>query len=154
LALLFVLSRSNAPVAIGILLVAALTDVADGWFARRFHQETPMGRVLDPITDKAFVATVLLALLVWQSLSPVEALLLAARELCEIPAMILFMRRRRRRSRPIRGANLTGKAATVLQFASVAAVLLGSSYRWPLILATALSGVIAGVSYTRRELAS
>ena len=33
---------------------AALTDVADGWFARRFGQITRLGTVLDPIVDVVF----------------------------------------------------------------------------------------------------
>ena len=35
-------------------LVAALTDVLDGWIARRFSQTTPLGRVLDPLVDIVF----------------------------------------------------------------------------------------------------
>lgn len=151
LALLFVLSRSHPRFAIGVLFVAAATDLADGWLARRFHQETPTGRVLDPITDKVFVATVIVSLVVARSLSMGEALLLGTREFCEIPVVFL-MRRRRQRERRIRGANYAGKAATFLQFASVAAVLLGSSHRGWLVLATALCGVFAGVSYAKREL--
>ena len=35
-------------------VVAALTDVADGWIARRWNQITPLGTVLDPLVDIVF----------------------------------------------------------------------------------------------------
>lgn len=40
------------PAAFGVFLVAALTDAIDGWWARRFHQQSAFGRVFDPLTDK------------------------------------------------------------------------------------------------------
>lgn len=40
--------------AFGTFLVAALSDVADGWVARRFGQVTVLGTVLDPLVDIVF----------------------------------------------------------------------------------------------------
>ena len=39
-------------VALVIFLVAGLTDWWDGWLARRDHQETNFGALLDPVADK------------------------------------------------------------------------------------------------------
>ena len=44
-------------------LLAYLSDLADGYLARRFHQESDAGRIIDPLADKIFVAGVLLSLL-------------------------------------------------------------------------------------------
>ncbi len=49
-------------VALVLFTVAALTDLLDGWLARRWQQTTAIGRLLDPIADKAMVAVALLAL--------------------------------------------------------------------------------------------
>lgn len=38
-----------------VFLVAALSDVLDGWLARTLHQVTAFGRVLDPVVDKVVV---------------------------------------------------------------------------------------------------
>lgn len=38
-----------------LFTVGALTDFWDGWLARRRHEETPIGRILDPVADKVFV---------------------------------------------------------------------------------------------------
>lgn len=39
----------------GAILAAVLgfTDFLDGWIARKFHQESELGRLLDPISDRA-----------------------------------------------------------------------------------------------------
>ena len=45
-----------------IFVVAALTDWFDGYLARRWKQQSSLGRMLDPIADKVLVAVVLLVL--------------------------------------------------------------------------------------------
>jgi len=41
--------------AIVIFIVAGLSDVLDGWLARRWNAITPFGRVMDPFVDKVLV---------------------------------------------------------------------------------------------------
>ena len=57
-------------IALPIFLVAALSDLVDGYIARRFKLVSAFGATLDPIADKLnmLVATVLLA---WQELLPI-----------------------------------------------------------------------------------
>jgi CDP-diacylglycerol--glycerol-3-phosphate 3-phosphatidyltransferase len=45
------------PLALGVFTVAALTDWLDGWWARRFQQQTLLGRNLDPLTDKVLIGS-------------------------------------------------------------------------------------------------
>ncbi|MBL8790616.1 MAG: CDP-diacylglycerol--glycerol-3-phosphate 3-phosphatidyltransferase [Rhizobiales bacterium] len=49
-------------IALGIYVIAAITDFFDGYLARRWHQQSSLGRMLDPIADKVLVAIVLLVL--------------------------------------------------------------------------------------------
>ncbi len=48
--------------ALGCYLLAACSDVLDGWIARRFGQTTRLGTVLDPIVDIVFNLSVLAGL--------------------------------------------------------------------------------------------
>ena len=48
--------------ALGIYIVAAITDFFDGYLARKWQQQSSLGRMLDPIADKVLVAVVLLVL--------------------------------------------------------------------------------------------
>jgi len=43
--------------ATGLLLCAGLTDVIDGWIARRFHLKSVVGTVIDPMADKFLMIT-------------------------------------------------------------------------------------------------
>jgi CDP-diacylglycerol--glycerol-3-phosphate 3-phosphatidyltransferase len=45
-----------------ILLLAAATDWADGFFARRHGQETTLGILLDPIADKLLISAAFISL--------------------------------------------------------------------------------------------
>jgi len=42
-----------------IFIGAMITDIADGWLARRWDLVSPMGAYLDPLADKLMVTTVL-----------------------------------------------------------------------------------------------
>lgn len=46
-----------------IYVVAAVTDILDGWLARRGSQVTRIGKLLDPLADKLIVATSLVVLI-------------------------------------------------------------------------------------------
>jgi|SRR5579859_5832216 len=137
--------------ALGVLCAAAATDMLDGWYARRFHQETPTGRILDPITDKIFVMAVAVALVAKDMLSVGEAVLLGTREICELALVLYGVVAWHARARPERAANRLGKAATAMQFSTVAVVLFGGSHRMIWIVGTAVCGVLAGSFYVARE---
>ncbi|MBQ8908293.1 MAG: CDP-alcohol phosphatidyltransferase family protein [Clostridia bacterium] len=42
-----------------LLVLSGITDVVDGFIARRFHMVTPLGKALDPIADKLTLGCVL-----------------------------------------------------------------------------------------------
>ena len=54
--------RRGYLVTAGILLLSGLTDIADGFIARRFHMVSALGMALDPIADKLTQAAMLFCL--------------------------------------------------------------------------------------------
>ena len=48
------LEERQFALAVALYVTAALTDVADGWIARRWGQVTTLGTVLDPVVDIVF----------------------------------------------------------------------------------------------------
>lgn len=45
-----------------VFIVASVTDLLDGWVARRFGQRSRLGQVLDPIADKGLLLTAIITL--------------------------------------------------------------------------------------------
>ena len=50
-------------VALVLFCVGALTDFFDGWWARRYHQVTKLGRIVDPFADKLLICGTLIYLI-------------------------------------------------------------------------------------------
>lgn len=75
-------SSSAADIAAAaVFIVAAATDFADGYFARRHRQQTRLGAFLDPVADKILVATALLLLVDAGRASAAASLLIIVREI-------------------------------------------------------------------------
>jgi len=49
---LFLVSQGRFGRALGVFFIASLTDFADGYVARRYRQQSRLGRFLDPLADK------------------------------------------------------------------------------------------------------
>lgn len=67
--------------AAGVFLGAALTDLLDGYLARRRGQITNLGKLLDPVADKLLVASGLILLVQFQRVEVWLAIVMIAREL-------------------------------------------------------------------------
>lgn len=63
-----------------LFIFFALTDFFDGYLARKYHQETSLGAILDPIADKFLVYSTLIALQVAGKLFFYWVILLIGRE--------------------------------------------------------------------------
>jgi cardiolipin synthase len=66
--------------AFALLGVLGATDWVDGWIARHFDQESDIGKVLDPVADRALLLTATVALLVDGSVPIVVGVAVLARE--------------------------------------------------------------------------
>ena len=111
--------------ALGLFVVAASTDWIDGWYARRYHAVSRLGRILDPLVDKVIVcgAVVLLAA-AGSPLAAWMAVVIVVRELV-VTAVRAEMERHGRDF----SAQFTGKVKMLLQCVAVALVL--AARVWP-----------------------
>lgn len=154
LAVVFPFVAADARAALAVLLAAALTDIFDGWLARRSGQVTAVGAVVDPIADKVFATTVVLTLL-YQHKMPVWALpALLSREILEAPLVVwvLVSRKFRGTRKAAARANLPGKLATTVQFVAVLSAIAAPDLVEVTLVGAAVAGSLAGISYWHREL--
>jgi cardiolipin synthase len=63
-----------------LLAVLGASDWVDGWIARHFHQESELGKVLDPVADRVLLIVTAIALIVQGSVPLVVGVLVLARE--------------------------------------------------------------------------
>ena len=59
---LFIMGLPYYPYAGLVLVLSGLTDMFDGLLARKLHQETELGKILDPIADKLTLAAVVVCM--------------------------------------------------------------------------------------------
>ncbi|MDP9387504.1 MAG: CDP-alcohol phosphatidyltransferase family protein [Actinomycetota bacterium] len=98
--------------AAGLLLAAlGITDCADGWIARHFHQESRLGKVLDPTADRLLLGVGVVALLLDGSMPQWVGALAAVREAAVGLAVVALAALG---AREIIDVKLVGKAGTLL----------------------------------------
>lgn len=104
-----------------VYTIAALTDWLDGWWARRFQLVSPIGRSLDPLTDKVLVcaAFIYLATLPKTGVFPWMVSIIVGREL-----LITGLRGIVEATGANFGADWFGKLKTILQMVALFGVFL------------------------------
>ncbi|WP_455245244.1 CDP-diacylglycerol--glycerol-3-phosphate 3-phosphatidyltransferase [Petrachloros mirabilis] len=78
---LFIMPTEDRSIGAAIIFViAAVSDLLDGYIARRTGQVTKLGKLLDPIADKLLVVSALILLVNVDRVSALVAILVIARE--------------------------------------------------------------------------
>jgi len=138
--------------ALGVLAAAAISDMLDGWLARRNPQSVVgWGEWLDPVCDKFFIIAVMVGIYLSQH-PPLRLLLPILTR--EIAILVLFLVHKLvPSSRAIRydyRAHALGKAATAAQFLTATALLFMPSAAGYLAALCALLGLLCAGVYARR----
>lgn len=147
--------------ALAIFIVAGVTDGLDGLLARRFHQQSPLGRILDPIADKMMLVTSFIVLSmkgVYPTPIPkhlpipfwVTITVLSRDVFILVGAAAINMVTGFRAFQP----SLPGKISTVVQIIAVATVMLaaqvriGTGYYLPTVYASVFAlTLFSGIHY-------
>lgn len=140
-------------IVVGLVLLAAATDAADGnvarYLQRRGHTTPAIGNWLDPAVDKLFVLIVL-GVIWWHTGDLVVIALVGARELVMLPLIAIYLAKHR----PMRElrADRFGKLATVAQFLALATAVASPPHALIAAAVTAAVGLLAAGHYIWREL--
>lgn len=106
--------------AAAILAVSCLTDLIDGKIARHFNMISTVGKILDPLADKATQFTLIVCLAMRHSIIRYMVALFFVKELFQLVAGLLTIRK----GKMLRGALITGKVCTTILFISLIIMVL------------------------------
>ena len=101
-----------------LFLSGALTDLADGYYARKHQSETVLGKLMDPLADKVMVAVALIMLIPMGRVPAWVAFVIIAREL-----VITGFRGVAASSGIVVAASSAGKVKSVFQYTALCVLI-------------------------------
>ena len=135
-----------------LLLISGLTDVVDGFIARRFNMISAFGKALDPIADKLTQVAMLLCLV--SNFPPmwIPFVLLVIKEFFSGIAVLIAIKR----TGEVHGADWHGKITTILLYTMVVVHVLWldipTAFSHLLVTACVVMMIISFVLYNKRNI--
>ncbi len=142
----FMMFTNNFWIPTGLFLFSGITDVVDGWIARRFNMITDVGSVYDPFVDKLMQITAVVCMTV-RDIIPlwVICFVLVKEVSMIIIGLLLYLKK------IVVHSNWYGKAATVFFYGVIFALIIFPSinYVFKMVLLVLLVAVmvLAAVGY-------
>ena len=119
-----------------VLAISCLTDLIDGKIARRFNMISMLGKILDPIADKATQFTLTLCLALRYPILWLLMAIFVVKESFQLVAGVIHLRK----GKILPGALMEGKVCTTVFFVSLIAMVLFPKMN------TKLVSTIAGIN--------
>lgn len=130
--------------AVVVLILSGLTDMLDGMIARRYHQITELGQMLDPLSDKLTQGAVAICLAVKQPILIPFLAVFVIKEALMVSAGIFLIGKKKKRPG---GSQWFGKIATVLFYISFGIIVflkgVGTGASEELIVSVTLLSITA-----------
>ena len=124
------------------IFLAGLTDILDGYFARRWNQITTLGKIIDPLADKICTITGFLALSLYQDLPFWVTTAIIVRDLMILAASAVIISSKKL----VMASNIPGKIAVlVITLLGLVYLLNIEIMKFPLII---LAGIAIIYSFT------
>ncbi len=109
--------------AVAALVFLGATDWVDGYLARKYHQRSKLGQVLDPLADRLYILATLIGLAIRGIIPWWMVLLLVSRDVLMAAVVLPLRRRRGFVTLPV---HFLGKTATFCLLYAFPMVLLGA----------------------------
>lgn len=108
-------------IAVGVFIIAAVTDGLDGYIARKWKQVTNFGKFIDPLADKLLVTAALISLVELRQLSSWVAMIIISREF-----VVTSLRVVAASEGIVIAASMWGKIKTITQIIAIVALLINN----------------------------
>jgi len=144
--LYFLPVKNNIIYAIAVFVVAGITDVIDGYIARKYNVVTKFGMLLDPLADKLMILTVLFCFYIKGVIPLIVILIILLKEIFMIfGAAILY-----KKNRTTIQSNSFGKIATAMFYIGVILIAFKLFIGYYILILAVIFAIIAFVTYAYR----
>lgn len=137
-----VFAYGHMKTAFAVVLLAGLTDILDGYLARKNGQVTEIGKMLDPLADKTMMLVVIMSLLYKDYISWYAAAAFLLRDVGMIVGGAFF----HFRGKKTVPANALGKMTTVLYYLAFLFLFFNfpyaETYLWFVILLSFVTSIV------------
>ncbi len=146
LTLLFLIFSQNKIISIIILGIVILTDIIDGYIARKNKISSKFGALIDPLADKVFVISALLLFLYLNKIALLEFFILIIRDIYSIIEVIITLITKSKKSHK---ARVFGKITTTLQYFLILTLILDLNLKSYLIIPIFIFSLLTIIDYIR-----
>ncbi len=80
IACFYLQTEYNYLIATVVFIIAYITDIIDGWYARKYNMITDFGKLMDPMADKLLTAGAIIMLNSVGKLNPIYTFIIIGRE--------------------------------------------------------------------------
>jgi len=87
--IVWAIASNEMQIAFGLFVVAGLSDLVDGFLAKRFRMATELGAYLDPLADKAMLVSIYVTLGIVEAVPRWLVILVVSRDIMIVTAVIL-----------------------------------------------------------------
>ena len=135
--------------ALGIFILASLTDYVDGHIARKYNQVSDFGKFLDPLADKLLVISAMCIFCQWQLMPAWALMIVLTREFAVTGLRLIAVQKGR-----VIAAGWSGKVKTFSTMVALCVWIVFHAWtwlNWVVILVIVLPTLYSGVEYFIRN---
>ena len=132
-------------IALGIFIVASLTDFVDGYIARTYNQTTDFGRFLDPLADKLLTISSMCVFCQWGSFPAWALMIVLTREFAVTGLRLIAVQKG-----TVIAAGWSGKVKTASTMAGLCAMMALPGIpvlNWVVIAVIVVTTLYSGIEY-------
>lgn len=120
------------------MLISLLSDAVDGYLARRLHQESEVGKFLDPLCDKISMVTILITLFLINAIPLWSVIIIALRDVLILIGGFVLWRQRAK----VFKSNILGKITGFILGAVILAFTINLKTLGAILLYTSVPAII------------
>lgn len=136
-------------VALGVFILASITDFVDGYIARKYNQISDFGKFLDPLADKLLTIAAMVIFCQWDMMPAWALMLILTREFAVTGLRLVAVTKGN-----VIAAGWSGKIKTASTMVGLCAMMAFPTIEWLSIAVTAVivvTTVYSGVEYFIRN---